>query len=202
MLRWNRNRKPIRSGPVAWCCFAVLCTGVAWCQAPSSEKHIQPGADVYGGFSRVAPDFSDDNSNPAAIGFGGGTDVYIFRWFAVAAEVHWMHVTYNPEENSTSVTAFGGPRFFLDTHRRIVPFADILGGVATFNFHGNPSNFTSTNSAAFAADAGVDVRIAGPVAVRVEGGYVHSGFTSVYSMLQPFVHDQHGRLLVEGVWHF
>lgn len=186
----------------AWCCFAVLFTEVAWCQASSPQEHIHLNTDVYAGYSLVAPDFGDYNSSPADEGFGAGVDLHMSRWFASAAEAHWMHVTYNPEESSSSITALGGPRFFFGAHRSIIPFADILGGVATFNFHGNPSSFTSNVSAAFAADAGVDVRIAGPLAVRVEGGFVHSGFTEVYSILMPFVHNQHGRLLIEGVWHF
>ncbi|MDR5728109.1 MAG: hypothetical protein RB191_11850 [Terriglobia bacterium] len=177
---------------------------VAWCQGATPLKHAHLSADLYAGYARVAPDFGAYNSNPAENGFGGGADLHLSRLFAVAAEAHWMHVTYNPEEKSSSVTAFGGPRFFFPAglHGAIIPFADILGGAATFNFQGNPSPFTSTISPAFAADAGVDVHIFGPLAVRAQGGYVHSNFTAVSSILQPFVHDQHGRLMMEGVWHF
>lgn len=190
--------------PCSWCCVAVLLTGAAWCQAAAPRKHAPFRADLYAGYSRVAPDFGFYNSAPADNGFGGGADLHLSRWFAFAAEADWMHNTYNPEESSSSVTAFGGARFFLPLGPRgaITPFADILGGVATYSFHGNPSPFTSANSPAIATDAGVEVRILGPLAVRVGGGYVHSSFTSVHSILQPGVHDQHGRLFVEGVWHF
>lgn len=189
---------------VAWCCTTALFAGAAWCQGISSRKHVHLSADLYAGYARVAPDFGDYNGSPAENGFGGGADLHLSRLIALAAEAHWLHVTYNPEEKSSSVTVFGGPRFFFPVgfHGAIVPFADILGGAATFNFQGNPSPFTSTISPAFAADVGADVHIAGPLAVRAQGGYVQSSFTVVSSILQPFVHDQHGRLLIEGVWRF
>jgi hypothetical protein len=189
----------------AWCCFAFLFTEVAWCQASSLQEHIHLSTDVYAGYSLFSPAFGDYNTSPPDNGFGGGADLHVSRWVAASAEAHWMHVTYNPVESSNSVTVFAGPRFFFGAHRTIIPFADLLGGVATYNFHsshGSPSSFTSTASAAFAADAGLDVRISRPLAVRVEGGYVHSGFTDVYSISLPFLHNQHGRLLIEGVWHF
>lgn len=187
-----------------WCCVAVLFSGVAWSQASSPRKRHFPGADVYAGYSLFAPPAYIFPSPPPDTGFGFGGDLYLSHWLAVAAESYWMHVTFDPEDKSSSVTAFGGPRVFLHlgSHGRIVPYADFLGGAVTYgHLVGFNQPFANSASPAFATDAGVDVRAFGPFSVRVQGGYVHTSFTAAYPP-DPNVRNQHGRLLIEGVWRF
>jgi hypothetical protein len=193
------------SRPAVWLCVAVLFAGVAWSQTSPSRESLHR-FDVYAGYSRVAPSpFAQTSNNPADSGFGFGGDVRFSRWFAVAAEAHWMRVTYDAQDKSSSVTVFAGPRFFfpLGSHRAIIPFADVLGGVYTFgNTFGFNNPFSGTSRGAIAADGGVDVRIAGPFYLRAQGGFVHSSFSSPFGIDQPYVKNQHSRVLIEGVWRF
>ena len=85
----------------------------------------------------------------------------------------------------------------------IAPFVDLLGGVTTYSSQSsNPSPYTSSKSPAIALDGGVDLRLIGPLAARIQGGFLHDSFTTTSPILQPYVHTQHGRLLVEAVWRF
>lgn len=195
-----------RSG--VWCCVVVLFTGGAWSQEPSYAKHSRVSADVYAGYSLVAPNFGIDLfGGPAEHGVAAGLDVHIMRSLVVAAETDWMHVVYGSQESSTAFTLMAGPRvlFPASSHARIKVLADVLVGAADIHsLFGFNSPFTGTTALAIAADGGVEVRAIGPLALRVEGGYLHSGFTARYPNLDPQsgIHNQHGRLLVEGVWRF
>lgn len=193
-----------RSG--SWCCVSVLFAGVAWCQTADSGKPLRVRADVYAGYSRVGPSaYAFVTPNPADQGFGLGGDAYFSKWLAVAAEAQWMHVTYDAEDNSKSVTMLGGPRLFfpVGSHRVIIPFLDFLGGAFTYdNVMGFSNPFTGTVSPAFAIDGGVDLRVTGRVYVRGQAGYLHSGLSPVYRLDQRFTENGHSRLLIEAVWHF
>jgi hypothetical protein len=187
-------------------CVAALFMGVAWCQTADSVKILHTRVDVYGGYSRVGPSpYARTSDNPADQGFGGGGDLHLFKWLAVTAEAHWMHVTYDAEDKSKSLTVLGGPRFFLpvSAHGVIIPFADVLGGMFTFdNTYGFSNPLRGTVSPAFAIDGGSDVRIIGAFYVRGQAGYAHSGFSATYDVDRRYVNNHHSRLLVEGVFHF
>jgi hypothetical protein len=190
--------------------LAVLATllGSCLCAQERTTTPARVSADVYGGYSFVSPNFGTDFfGGPGAHGGIGGADLHLTHSLAVAAETDWMHVVYGTQENSTSFTVMAGPRMFfpLGSHARIKPLADVLVGAASIHSligFGNP--FTGTSALAIAADGGAEVRAVGPLALRIEGGYLHSGFTARYPNLTPqsSVHNQHGRFLVEGVWHF
>lgn len=191
-----------------WGFATVLLTFSAWSQEPSSTKHIRPRVDVFAGYSHLAPNFGADVlGGPGENGLTAGGDLHLTRFFAVAAETDWMHVVYGSQLSSSTFMAMAGPLFFsppgFHAHVRLV--ADILGGAAAFhNVVGINSPFKQTVAPAIAADGGVEVRVVGPLAVRVEGGYLHSGFTTRYPDVDPqsSMHNQHDRLLIEGVWHF
>lgn len=206
MFRRLSKKKSRIAGIGVWCFAAVLFTGAAWCQATDAGKPFIHRVDVYGGYSRVGPSpYAQTSDNPADTGFGFGADVHFSKWLAVAAEADWMRVTYDAEDKSKSVSVLGGPRLFFPVshHNVIIPFADVLGGVYTFpDPFGFNNPFRGTVSPAFAIDGGVDVHIAGPVYVRGQGGYVYSGFNVADTVDQRFVHNQHSRVLVEGVWRF
>ena len=87
---------------------------------------------------------------------------------------------------------------------RAALLAGILGGATTFNAFGSNSPFTGTAAPVIAVDGGGEVRIIRRLTVRVEGGYLHSWFTARYSTVdsQSSIHNQHGKLLIAGVWHF
>lgn len=192
-----------------WGCAMMLLplTCSAWSQADST-KQMHVSADIYAGYSFVAPNFG------AAL-FGGsgenggtaGADLHLTRSFAVAAETDWMHVVYGTQESSTAFTTLAGPRVFFSSgsHARVKLLADVLVGAADIHsLIGLNSPYTGTTALAIAADGGVELREVGPLAMRVDGGYLHSGFTARYPNLEPqsSIHNQHGRLLIEGVWHF
>jgi hypothetical protein len=174
----------------------------------SPAKHTHLSADVYAGYSYLAPNFGADSlGGPGENGFAAGGDLHLRRFLAVAAEADWMHVIYGTQLSSSTYTAMAGPRLFFPPvfRARVTLLADILGGAVNFtNLRGENSPFTGMVAPAIAADCGVEVRVAGPLRVRVEGGYLHSGFTARYPHADPqsSIHNQHGRLLIEGVWHF
>jgi hypothetical protein len=186
----------------------MLLTCSAWAQEPSPAKPTHLSADVYAGYSYLAPNFGADFlGGHGENGFTAGADLHVTRLLAVAAEMDWMHVIYGSQLSSSAFTAMAGPRLFFPPvfRARVTLLADILGGAANFNnLVGANSPFTGTVAPAIAADGGVEVRVVGPLAVRVEGGYLHSGFTARYPDVdtQSSIHNQHGRLLIEGVWHF
>ena len=191
-----------------WGCAMILVACSAWSQEPSSTKHPNLKPDIYAGYSFVAPNFGTNFfGGPGENGGTAGAGVHVTRSIAVAAETDWMHVVYGSQENSTAFTVMAGPRGFFPPgpHARIKLIADVLVGAAGIHtLIGLNSPFTGTTALAIAAEGGVEFRAIGPLAVRVEGGYLHSGFTARYPDTDPqsSIHNQHGRLLVEGVWHF
>jgi hypothetical protein len=166
------------------------------------------GGDIYAGYSLMTPNFGADIlGGPAENGGAAGADLHFMRLFAVAAETDWMHVTYGNQLSSSAFTVMAGPRVFFPpaSHARVRVLADVLvGAVNIHSLIGANSPFTGTTALAIAADGGVEVRAVGPLALRIQGGYLHSGFTAKYPNLDPqsSLHNQHGRLLIEGVWHF
>jgi hypothetical protein len=192
----------------AWSCVAALSAGAAWCQASAPRGHHRLNADVYAGYFRFWPPPGVFINSDPLTGYGFGGDFYLANWLAVAGEAQWTQITYDAEDNARSDTFFAGPRFFLPLRRRafIIPFADVLAGAANFNMKGIAPHFNgnidAAIAAAFAVDGGVDVRVFGPFSARVEAGFVHSTFWVKYPDDQPYLRNQHGRLLIEGVWHF
>ena len=190
-----------------WGCAMMLLTCAAWSQEPSSTKQSHLSADIYAGYSFVAPNFEDVYGGPGEKGGTAGFDLHLKRSLAVAAETDWMHVVYGTQESSTAFTVMAGPRVFFPSgsHARIKMLADVLvGAVDIHSLTGVNSLFTRRTVLAISADAGVELRAIGPLALRVEGGYLHSGFTTQYpaDVPQYSIHNQHGRLLIECVWRF
>lgn len=178
------------------------------CSAESQEARKGPSGDVYGGYSLVAPNFGERAlGGPSENGFTVGGDVHFARFFAIAVETDWMNVTYASQLSSSTYTIMAGGRVFYPSvsRARVKLLADLLAGAANFNrMTGMNFPFTANSALAVAADGGLELRLAGPLAMRVEGGYLHSGFQAKYPDTDPqsSIHNEHGRLLVEGVWHF
>lgn len=147
--------------PVSGLWFVVpILAGAAMAQAAGAHKTSHVGADVFGGYTYVSPDFGLYNQSSGQSGADAGVDIRFTRMLAATVEADFFRTTYNPEESSRSTTLLAGPRLFIPLGR-VTPFADILGGVATFTWNqsGSLSPFTSNISGAVAADSGLDVRL-------------------------------------------
>jgi hypothetical protein len=189
--------------PLSGLWFVVpMLAGAAWAQTTGAHKgHV--GADVFGGYTYVSPDFGLYDRSSGESGVNAGVDLRFTRFLAAAVEVGFLNTRYNPKESSHTTTLLAGPRIFIPIGKggRIAPFADVLGGISTFS-DTIPSTFTSGHSGTLAADAGLDVRATRHLWIRAEGGFLHSNFTSDYTILQSSVHNQHGRMFVGAVWRF
>jgi len=185
----------------------VLFTCCAEGQEPSSP-HMRVSGDVYAGYTLLSPNYGEKLlGGPAENGPAVGGDLRLVRFVALAFEANWSSVTYGSQLSSSSFTMLGGGRVFFppEPHARVRLLADALAGATDMTqLTGINPPFTSSVALAVATDGGAEFRMIGPLAVRVEGGYLHSGYKTRYPDTDPqsSIHNQHGRLLIEGVWHF
>jgi hypothetical protein len=194
-----------RAGVLGW--VIVLFSCCAGGQEPSSAAHRRVSGDIYAGYSRIAPNFGTNFlGGPGENGALAGGDLHLTRLFAVTAEAGWFPVTYGSQLSSRTFTMMAGGRLFFPprSQSRVKLLADVLAGAANLSqLIGANVPFTGRVALAVAADGGAEFRVFGPLAMRVEGGYLHTGYQSRDpSIPQSSIHNQHGRLLVEGAWHF
>jgi Outer membrane protein beta-barrel domain len=138
-----------------------------------------PAGDVAGSYSFFREGVTNGvNANGATI----STALNIKPWFGIAGDFG----VYHAEPFSVGLNTFtyqGGPRFYLRTHSRVTPFAQVLVGGAHLSAGGGGAS-GSANGFAFSAGGGVDLGLSKHWAVRPQVDYlgIHSSGDTLNSI--------------------
>lgn len=134
----------------------LTCVPLVWAQ------NI-PAGDVAASYSFLREGLSN------GINANGGTvsgAITLKPWLGLAGDFSGFHAA--PFGGSANTFAYqGGPRFYLRSHFRVTPFAEVLFGGAHVSGNGG-----SVNGFAFSAGGGVDIGLTKRVAVRPQVDYL------------------------------
>ena len=154
--------------------FLLTCT-FAPCQVSARHESTPPSGDFY-----IGGAFTNNNPGNGTAGLGAGVDIRVFRMVEFAGEFD----SYFGKSGSANTTALFdylvGPRISFDRSARLSPFGDFMGG-GQYLHNGSTQHsyyYGNGGGAAFAADGGIDVRLARHLAIRAQIGFIHSTFAT------------------------
>ena len=156
----------------------LLAGTVAWSQAQPTREYPPTRGDVYVGGAFTG----SDPASTASAGLGGGLDFRVLRWIGVAGDFS-VYVANSGVANTTTLSDYlVGPRIEkpLSGTARVSPFADFLAGGQSFNNSSSQHSYYYANGsgAAFAGDVGADFRVSRHLALRGQGGFIFSQFST------------------------
>lgn len=158
------------------------------CSPVVALSQVVPKVALFGGatfvFSKNDPNSGYGVSDFHQTGWEGSAEEKVAPWIGMVADVSQQYGTYHGGEKQT--IALFGPQFSPKVVPRVIPFAHVLFGLAhgtnqvttAVPVTGSSATFISIatgTSFATAVGGGLDIKLAGPVWIRViQADYLHS----------------------------
>jgi opacity protein-like surface antigen len=163
----------------------ATCIGVAlFLFAGLATAQVRTSGNIFLGYSfeNASASALDHLTRPNLQGWEGSLEGKLAPWVGLVTDVsgHYGSQTYTtPFPSTFTVTGHEyevlfGPRVSVPVGK-ITPFGEFMIGLAHI---GSGGAFPTNTSFATALGGGLDYRLFRPIAVRVEGDYVHTSFFS------------------------
>ena len=192
-----------------WLCIAVPSALLA--QKASSQVPGYKRYDVFGGYSFLSNSFNDYSfPGTSHVPLNGWDAGLAFRTWHQLDSSSWHRMGVKADVSGYYGTSLGSPQRpilllagpqYTWAFGRNRPFIQGQVGFGHVNSDGLPPSPTSTNSFAAFVGAGYDRQITPRIAFRIEGGMLHTNFSSG----SPEIHgvpNYFARLSTGLVWHF
>jgi len=182
-----------------FCLFAVLLVAVpAWSQAWDTASIPRSEFSVYAGYSLLTPNVFKEFAPES--GWNAGIDIDITANLGVAIDFSQYFADYGLGAKTTPFVFLAGPRLWAPVAKtsKLRPFADFLagGGFIQTGRSSGPPLFKRSNTLAWSAGGGADVRATSHFWFRGQAGYLHTAFTTWDSEVQQFTPKGHARIMV------